>query len=46
LYAERRPLYLAAQVTIQTSGKSVDDVVKEIERWLEGKFSQRNWRRE
>jgi hypothetical protein len=37
---------LAAQVTIQTSGKSVDDVVKEIERWLEGKFSQRNWRRE
>ena len=34
LYAERRPLYLAAEATVQTSGKSVEEVASEIERWL------------
>lgn len=34
LYAERRPLYLAAEVTVQTSGKSVAEVADEAERWL------------
>lgn len=36
LYAERRPLYLAARATVQTSGKSVKDVAAEVERWLQG----------
>jgi shikimate kinase len=34
LYAERRPLYLAAEATVQTSGKSVNEVAEEVERWL------------
>ncbi|MCI0351269.1 MAG: shikimate kinase [Acidobacteriales bacterium] len=34
LYAERRPLYLAAEATVQTSGKSVTEVAGEVERWL------------
>lgn len=34
LYAERRPLYLAAEATVQTSGKSVEEVAGEVERWL------------
>ena len=36
LYAERRPLYLAAEATVQTSGKSVAEVAGEVERWLKG----------
>jgi shikimate kinase len=34
LYAERRPLYLAAEATVQTSGKSITEVAGEVERWL------------
>ena len=34
LHAERRPLYLAADVTVQTSDRSVQDVANEIGRWL------------
>src|SRR5262245_19734407 len=34
LYAERRPLYLAAHATVQTAGKSVKEVAAEVERWL------------
>jgi shikimate kinase len=34
LYAERRPLYLGAETTVQTSSKSVMEVADEIERWL------------
>jgi shikimate kinase len=34
LYAERRPLYLAATATFQTTGKSVKEVASEVERWL------------
>lgn len=34
LYAERRPLYLAAETTVQTSGKSVAEVADEVERWV------------
>lgn len=34
LYAERRPLYMAAEVTVLTSGKPVAEVAAEVERWL------------
>lgn len=34
LYAERRPLYLAADATVQTLGKSVAEVADEVARWL------------
>jgi shikimate kinase len=37
LYAERRPLYLAAELTVQTSGRSVAEVAQEAERWLREK---------
>jgi len=34
LYAERRPLYLAADATVQTLGKSIPEVAGEVARWL------------
>jgi shikimate kinase len=34
LYAERRPLYLGAETTVHTSGKSVAEVASEVERWV------------
>lgn len=37
LYAERRPLYLAAETTVQTSGKSVAEVADEVERWVQSR---------
>jgi shikimate kinase len=37
LYAERRPLYLGAETTVQTSGKSVAEVADEVERWVQSR---------
>ena len=37
LYAERRPLYLGAETTVQTSGKTVAEVADEVERWVQSR---------
>ena len=34
LYAERRPLYLGADATVQTLDKSIPEVAGEVARWL------------